>query len=302
VGPERQGGIGCALRDAYAWHDLAGLGRAAADLGYGALFLPEVGARDTLAALTGLAGEVGPPTRLGTGVVPLPARSVPLLAVAAATAQERSGGRLILGLGTGPAVAGALDRLRDVVVALRTAFATGEGELDGERFRLGLVPPEPPPIWIAALGPRAVRLAGELADGVLLNWCTPERVAEATAAIHRTAADAGRDPAGVTIGVYVRAALTPGTDETLLVAAAEYGSYPGYARQFRAMGIDPGDAAAIAGAVCLRGDPVVARDRLLAYRQAGADLPVVYPIVRPRTPDRAPDPTEALATLRALAP
>ena len=294
--------LGFALRDAYGWADLADLARAGRDLGYRALFLPEVGSRDTLAALTGLAGEVSGQMLLGTGVVPLLSRNPGLLAMAAVTVQERSAGRLVLGLGTGPAVPGALDRLRSTVLALRTLFREGGATLAGERLRIDLVPDEPPPIWIAALGPRAVRLAGEIADGVVLNWCTPERVAEAAGAIAQAAADAGRDPARITIAVYVRAAIARETQGALLAAAAAYGSYPAYARQFSAMGIDATDPAAIVAAVCLTGEPDAARTRLAAYHAAGAHMPVVYPVVRPRTGSRAPDPDEALASLSALAP
>ena len=119
--------LGFALRDAYRWHDLAALARMGEDAGFDALFLPEVGARDTLATLAALAGETSR-LRLGTGVVPLPSRSPALLAIAAATVQERSGGRLLLGLGTGPSGPGALDRLRATVGALREAFAGGDGD------------------------------------------------------------------------------------------------------------------------------------------------------------------------------
>ena len=293
---------GFALRDAYAWNDLVALARAGRDLGYETLFLPEVGARDTLATLTGLAGDVPGPLLLGTGVVPLPSRTPGLLATAAATVQERSGGRLVLGLGTGPATPGALERLRATVVALRTLFVEGEATLDGERLALGLIPVQPPPIWVAALGPRAVALGGEVADGVLLNWCTPARVRAATAEIARAAGDAGRDPGSVTVAVYLRAAAAPGTREPLLAMAAEYGSYPAYARQFAAMGIDPSDPAAIAEAVCLPDDRDAARERLAAYRAAGAHLPVVYPVVRPPVGRARPDPGEARAALADLAP
>src|SRR5436190_22966029 len=117
------------------------------------MFMPEVGSRDVLAALTGIAGETEA-LMLGSGVLPIPARSPRLLAKASATVQERSNGRLILGVGTGPAVRGALDRLRATVEMLRAAFADAEATTpDGESFRLGLVPSTPPPIWIAALGP-----------------------------------------------------------------------------------------------------------------------------------------------------
>src|SRR5215471_17646153 len=110
VEERRVDGLAFALRDPYPWDDLAGLARGGESLGYHALFLPEVGSRDVLAALTGLAGETDS-LLLASGVLPLPARSSRLLAKAAATVQERSGGRLLLGVGTGPAVPGALDRL-----------------------------------------------------------------------------------------------------------------------------------------------------------------------------------------------
>jgi alkanesulfonate monooxygenase SsuD/methylene tetrahydromethanopterin reductase-like flavin-dependent oxidoreductase (luciferase family) len=150
------------------------------------------------------------------------------------------------------------------------------------------------PIWIAALGPKATRLAGEIADGVILNWCTPERVAEARDAIRAAAAEAGRDPGACTISVYVRASFTDRADEALLAAAAEYTSYPSYARQFEAMGVEPTAEGAVE-AVCLRGDPAGAKDRLEAYREAGADVPVVYPVLAP-----GEGPEASIATLEAL--
>ena len=297
TGPERQpGATGFALRDAYPWADLAGLVRAGEAAGYRALFLPEVGARDTLATLTGLAGETDR-LLLGTGVVPLPARSPVLLAMAAATVQERSGGRLLLGLGTGPSVPGALGRLRVTVDALRIAFAGGTEIVEEHPVRTGLALSTPPQIWVAALGPKATRLAGEIADGVVLNWCTPERVIAARAELAEGAALAGRDPAAVTVAVYVRAALADDTVGPARVAAAAYAAYPAYRRQFQAMGIDPADADAVVRGVMLT-DPAEARDRLSAYRAAGAHLPVVYPVLPPGEPSAA----AALHTLETLAP
>ena len=113
---------------------------------------------------------------------------------------------------------------------------------------------------------------------MILNWCTPDRVAEARDAIRGAAGEAGRDPDSVTIAVYVRASFSGRADEGLLAAAGQYASYPAYARQFEAMGVEPSPEAVV-NAVCLRGDPDRARERLDAYRQAGADLPVVYPVL-----------------------
>jgi alkanesulfonate monooxygenase SsuD/methylene tetrahydromethanopterin reductase-like flavin-dependent oxidoreductase (luciferase family) len=291
-----RGSTGFALRDPYAWTDLSALSASGARLGYGALFLPEIAARDALAAITGLAGERGGHL-LATGVVPLPSRTPQLLAMAAATAQERSGGRLVLGLGTGPSRSGALERLRRTVVALREVLRDGRAKIDGEALHLTLVPGQPPPVWIAALGPNAVRVAGEVADGVLLNWCTPDRVARARRELAEGAKAAGRDPLEVTVGVYVRACAD--ADETasrtaLAAAAAEYASYASYARQFASMGL--GDEAVRASAahragrpqdvparlvdeLCLSGRADEAARRLDGYRAAGADVPVVYPVI-----------------------
>ena len=283
-------GTAFTIRDPLPWPDVAAIAREGESLGYAAVLLPEIGARDTAATLMGLAGETST-LLLGTGVIPMAARTSKLAAMAAATVQERSGGRHVLGVGTGGAAPGALDRLRTYVEEIRTLIGARAA---GVALRLPL--PAPVPIWIAALGPRATRLAGEIADGVILNWCTPDRVAEARDAIRAAAGEAGRDPDSVTISVYVRAAFTDRADEALLGAAAEYASYPAYARQFEAMGVEPSPGAVV-DAVCLRGDRDAARERLDAYRRAGADLPVVYPALAP-----GEGPEASIAVLRALAP
>jgi len=309
--PRQPVGTAFALRDPLPWADLAAIVRAAEQAGYSALFLPEIAGRDALVTLGALAGE----TRdlfLGTGILPVASRSTMLTAMGAATVHERSGGRLVLGLGTGGLGGGALARLREEVLALRTLFAGGSLELEGETHRLSLEPGSPVPIWISALGPKSMRLAGEVADGVLLNWCPPERVATARGAVIEGAEAAGRDPSAVAVAVYVRAWV--GEDEArampaLKAAAAQYASYPAYARQFQEVGLGPEAEAASAArsagriqevpaalvrAVCALGE--AARDRIEAYRDAGADPVVVYPV--PAGPTAA----SIERTLSALAP
>lgn len=290
------------------WDGLARLTRLGEELGYAALFLPEIVARDGFAALAALAGE----TRdllLGTGVLPMRSRTPLLTAMGAATVQERSGGRLVLGLGTGSAGRGALDELRRTVGDVRSLL---RGERVGGQASLALLPGAEVPVWISAMGPRAFRLAGEVADGALLNWCTPERVAFARAEVARGAEAAGRDPRSVTMAVYVRSWV--GQDagaaiDVLKAAAGEYAGYPAYARQFEQLGM--GAEASSAAAAVRAGRPEDAPDvlvhaftafgdrapeRLDAYRQAGADLVLVYPVA-------VGDPAPSIeATLRALAP
>lgn len=310
-GGARPRGLGFALRDPLPWSAFAAAVREGEALGYRAVFLPEIAGRDAVAALAALAGE----TRellLGTGVLPMRSRTPMLTAMGAATVQERSGGRLILGLGTGAVGRGALEELRRTVRDVRDLLEGRAVERGGRRLRLALPPGSEVPIWVSALGPRAFRLAGEIADGALLNWCTPERVVEARAAMARGAEAAGRDPDGVTIGVYVRSWVgedTAAAMRALKAAAGEYAGYPAYARQFEQLGMGAEAAAARAAVAAGRPDEVPdvlvhaftafgdgARDRLEAYRQAGADLVVVYPVA-------AGDPAASvLGTLRGLAP
>jgi alkanesulfonate monooxygenase SsuD/methylene tetrahydromethanopterin reductase-like flavin-dependent oxidoreductase (luciferase family) len=307
------GGTAFALRDAFAWPIFSALAQEGERLGYAAVFLPEIGGRDALVALGELAGQAER-LHLATGIVPMTSRTPLLTAMAASTVQERSSGRLVLGLGTGPPGPGALDRLRDMVGTVRRLLAGDRVEIEGRAMQLSLVPAEPVPIWISALGPRAATLAGAVADGVILNWCAPERVAEAVGQVREGADRAGRDPIGIIVAVYVRASL--GEDpafalRALRAAAGEYASYPAYARQFASMGLESearaAAAARVAGrpddvpealvrAVCLIGEGATARDRLDAFREAGADVPVVYPVASGQDP-----PGSVAATLRAAA-
>jgi alkanesulfonate monooxygenase SsuD/methylene tetrahydromethanopterin reductase-like flavin-dependent oxidoreductase (luciferase family) len=311
--PRQPTGTGFALRDPLPWDEYTASVREGEAAGYRALFLPEIAGRDALVALGALAGETDA-LLLGTGILPIASRSTLLTAMGAATVHERSGGRMLLGIGTGDIGAGALGRLREEVQALRSLLDGGTVERKGRQVALSLLPGSPIPIWISCLGPRSMQLAGEIADGVLLNWCPPERVTFARDRISEGAEAAGRDPAQIRVGVYLRACVDEDPDRSLGVireAAARYASYPAYARQFEAVGL--GEEARKAAAtlpsadpsgvpehlvreVCLVGSKHEARARLEAYRSAGADLPVVYPV-----PAGAAGPS-IRATLTALAP
>jgi alkanesulfonate monooxygenase SsuD/methylene tetrahydromethanopterin reductase-like flavin-dependent oxidoreductase (luciferase family) len=307
----RAGTTGFALRDPLPWGDLSAIVRAAETAGYDALWLPQVTARDPFVALGALAGETRDPL-LATGVVPMRSRTAMSTAMAAATVHERSDGRLVLGIGTGGAGRGALDELRSYVDTVRSLLSGEEiAECNGRPERLSLALPSPPPIWISALGPRSMRLAGEIADGALLNWCPPERVAFARARIAEGAKAAGRDAAQVAIAVYVRSWVgddPAGGMSAMRAAAAEYASYPAYARQFEQVGLGTEAAAAaeahragrpddvpegLVSAVTAFGDD--AATRVSEFAEVGAH-PVIYPV--------AVDGSAASieATLLALAP
>ena len=120
----------------------------------------------------------------GISVVPLDAWNIAELARAAReTARTATG--FVLGVGSGRAGKGALDLVRAGVATLRR-------DVPGV------------PIYIGALGPRMLRLAGEVADGAALNWCDGERVAWSREQVADGARRAGRDPKAVRIVEYIR--------------------------------------------------------------------------------------------------
>ena len=307
-----------ALRDPIPWTEFRDVVGMIEETGYRALFLPEIAGREAFSTLSALADHTQR-LQLGTGVVTSVSRRVQITAMAAATVHEVSGGRLVLGLGAGPSGSGSLERLQAYVTALRALLAGERVEVEAvsgppTSVRLTAPPATPPPIWLAALGPRAMRLAGEVADGVLLNWCPPERVAVARELVREGAERAGRDPGRITIAAYVRACVGQDDDAafaSLRAAAGEYAAIPAYRRQFELAGFATEAAAAAAAhanrrpddvparlvrGVTLSGDASSARAGLEQFRAAGVDLPVVYPVA---ARDRN---SSLLGTLLALAP
>ncbi|MGH2725175.1 MAG: LLM class flavin-dependent oxidoreductase [Actinomycetota bacterium] len=286
---------GARVRQVVPWRDLLQIVETVEETGYEAVFTPEIAAREAFSTLAGFAGATTR-LRLATGVVRMDRRDVQTTALAAATIDDLSAGRFVLGLGSSGAIEEARRFLRDVREALlgRDVVEDGPG---GQTDVAGLDHPAPGvPVFLAALGPRMTELAGEAADGVLLNWCTPERVVRARQEVARGAERAGRDPGRVAVAVYVRACLGHDRAHALTAlreVAGQYAAMPKYRRQFEAMGL--GNEAEAAGrptggpgwdhvprglveTVCLLGTREQAQERLAAFHQAGADLVVVYPV------------------------
>jgi probable F420-dependent oxidoreductase len=164
-----------------------------AELGYTDLWSAEADAADGFTPLA-LASTWAPSMQLGVGIVPAFTRGPALLAQSAAAMAEAAPGRFTLGLGSssdviverwnGIAFDRPYARVRDTLRFLRKALAgekvTEEYETFRVRgFRLGRPPEIPPPVFVAALRPGMLRLAGREADGVVLNWLSAEDVAKA---------------------------------------------------------------------------------------------------------------------------
>jgi alkanesulfonate monooxygenase SsuD/methylene tetrahydromethanopterin reductase-like flavin-dependent oxidoreductase (luciferase family) len=163
-----------------------------------------------------------------------------------------------------------------------------------------------------------LRLAGEVADGVILNWIPPDRVPWAVARVHQGCRRANRDPGSVKVVCYVRTAVTDNAEvgwQVLRRLAATYAAMPSYARMFeeaghghavaamraawQAGGVDA--AASVMPEEFVRGLGVVgtAADCLRAlrrYRGAGVDVVAAYPF-----PVGADAVTSMRATIQGLA-
>jgi probable F420-dependent oxidoreductase len=173
--------------------DLVELCGRAEEAGYTDLWTAEVGGADGLTPLGALAVTTRT-ARLGTGIVPVFTRPPALLAMSAAALQDLSGGRFVLGLGTssdviverwmGGSFKRPLTRLREYVEVIRASLAGGTVEFEGlttsvDGYRIQHDPGAPVPIHLAALGPTACALAGEVADGVIFFLKTPDGVRQA---------------------------------------------------------------------------------------------------------------------------
>ena len=189
--------------------------REAEALGYTSFWVNHPGQTDGLAALAGAARETRR-VRLGVGVIPLHTRG-PESIVHGVGATALPLDRLLLGVGSPNP--DSLKRVRDGVAALRARLQTQ--------------------IVVAALGPRMCRLAGEVADGVLFNWVTPEYARRSADLVREGAAAAKRQPPR--LFSYVRVAVGPAAHARLEEEAARYGAIPAYAANFARMGVKPID-------------------------------------------------------------
>src|SRR5579864_6383205 len=194
--------------------DQLAVAQAAEAMGYDSIWTAEAYGSDAATVLAWLAASTSR-IKLGAGILQIPARSAAMTAMTAATIDQLSGGRFILGLGSsGPQVSEGwhgvrfgrqLQRTREYVAVVRMALAHQKVELHGETLELPL--PNGPgkvlkltvrpvqdriPIYLAVLGPKNVALAGEIADGWLPVFFSPEHTAKLRAPLEEGAARAGR--------------------------------------------------------------------------------------------------------------
>jgi F420-dependent oxidoreductase-like protein len=296
-------------------------------LGYDSAWAAEAYGSDTATVLAWLAAGTSR-IKLGSAIFQMPARSPAMTAMTAATIDVLSGGRMVLGLGTsGPQVAEGwhgqrfgrqLQRTREYVAVLRMALARERVDFHGETLELPL--PDGPgkplklmiapvqeriPIYLAAIGPKNTALAGEIADGWIPIFFSPEHVAEVRAPLEEGAARSGRSLAhfdiAPTVNTYVSDDVEGARDRMRPFLALYIGGmgsrqqnfynqlvqrygFGDAAREIQDLYLDgKKDEAAAAlpdeliDLTTLCGPKEHVRDRLAAYREAGVGTLTVAP-------------------------
>jgi F420-dependent oxidoreductase-like protein len=204
--------------------------REAERLGYDSVWAAEAYGSDAATILGWIAGQTAT-IRIGSAIFQMPGRSPAMTAMTAATLDQLSDGRMILGIGSsGPQVAEGwhgqrfgrqIQRTREYVAVVRQALARERLEFHGETLELPL--PDGPgkalkltiapvqeriPIYLAAIGPNNTRLAGEIADGWIPTLFSPEHVAEFRPLLEEGAARAGRSLNGFDVAPTVNVFVT----------------------------------------------------------------------------------------------
>ncbi len=297
--------------------------RLAEQIGYDTVYTTHIAGWESLTVLTAYTMRTQR-IRVGTGVVPIYTRTPATMAQTAASIDTVSNGRLTLGLGVShrPVVEGwhgqTIDRpvreMREYVGIVR-AVLRGEDPPAGEKWRTGFrlvgVGPRPQlPVYVAALSPAMLRLAGEVADGVMLWLCCPEYIREVVIPEVRAGRErAGRTLEGFDVVAAVPAAAVGDTRDTYRTMRRELLPYfglpfyramlerAGFGEEIQAFDGAGGDVEAMQKAISERflqelgavGDAAAVRAGIERYRGVGVTSPCVGPIGR----------TDVEATLRA---
>ena len=297
-------------------------------LGYDSVWAAEAYGSDAATVLAWLAA--GTETiKLGSAIFQMPGRTPAMTAMTAATIDELSGGRMILGIGSsGPQVAEGwhgqrfgrqLQRTREYVTVVRKALARERLEFKGETLELPL--PDGPgkalklmispvqdriPIYLAAIGPKNTALAGEVADGWIPTFFSPEHVDEFRERLQEGADRAGRSLDGFDIAPTVQSYISDDREMARNLMRPVLALYIGgmgsrkqnfYNNLVQRYGFEAAAAEVqdlylegkkeeageaipdvLIDSICLCGPRDVVHDRLQAFRDAGVGTLMVSPM------------------------
>jgi F420-dependent oxidoreductase-like protein len=249
-----------------------------------------------LAAYANATERVG----LGTGILPIYTRHPTAMVQMAATLDELSGGRFILGIGVshkvtvesmwGMRLESPVEAMREYLEIVRTSLRDGGCSIDGKYFSAHWAYAGPRraemPVMISALNPRMLELAGELADGIVVYMCSPAYIRDQII----PALTAGRLKAGKTLEGFEIVAAVPvslttdraGGQDVFRKTVERYANLPYYRKMMDASGFKAQlEAGEISEAMLEElsgiGDESHVRDVIRRYREAGVTLPAVGP-------------------------
>ncbi|HET7338525.1 MAG TPA: LLM class flavin-dependent oxidoreductase [Candidatus Dormibacteraeota bacterium] len=256
--------------------------------GYESLWTTQLpGARDASLVLAAYAAATKT-VKLGTGVLPIYTRHPTAMVQMAATVDELSGGRFILGIGVSHKVTveamwglqldSPVDAMREYLTIVRDSVRTGASGFEGKYFtaRWSYLGPrrEDMPIMISALNPRMLELAGELADGVVLYMCPPRYIeAEVIPRVRAGREKAGKPMDGFEVVAAIDACATADRAAALATYKStldRYASLPFYRKAMEAGDMNSDVLAAI-------GDAKHVKAAIARYRDAGVTVPGVGP-------------------------
>ncbi len=290
----------------------------AESLGYESAWAAEGHGGDQFAILSA-AAVATTEIRLGTAISSVYVRTAPTLAMAAATVDQLSGGRFVLGLGSshkvqvepehGVPYGKPITRTRETIELIRALLRDGEARCLGETIRiesfdLWFQPLRADlPIYTAAVFEKMIQVTGELADGIILTRSSTETAARVRRHLAEGAARVGRDASSIEITTLLPTAVADDRAEALDLMrpglALYAGFFPRYNRLLAEHGFEAEAAAiqeawargnrddairavsdAMVQATSVAGRPEECRERIEEYRASGIDLPIISPFAR----------------------
>ena len=222
------------------WDQQREVSQEAAKLGYTSIWTPEGNGQDSfhLCVQRWQATTEIVPEGLTTGIAvsPVMYRTPLSFAMEGGTVSDITGGKFIMGIGSGGAYRpqaraalgvgrmSALALMRDYLSVVRPLVHGERVDYEGDTttlkgMRLGMRPAPETPVYLGALGPKMLEMSGELADGASLNWCTPEQIAWSRDRIAEGAAKAGRDPSEINVAEYIRICVDDDVDMARIALA-----------------------------------------------------------------------------------
>ncbi len=327
--------LGFALSGGLEPRDIVDCVKLADELGYESAWIAEGHGGDQFAILAACAMATRR-IQLGTSISSVFVRSVPTIAMAAATLDNLSNQRCILGLGSSHRVqvvpehgipyGKPVTRVRESVEIIRTLLREGVVSYKGEtvtieHFDLWFTPTRRAiPIYLSALFPTMLQVCGEIAQGVIMTWSTLDAGPRAAENIAIGAQRAGRQPEEIDIATLLPCNVTTDRHKAFDAMRAAVGFYGGFFPRYNRLIAESGFPAAAAAiktawqqggreaatrvvpdeliaAIGIAGTPTECRERVEVYRRSGIKLPIISPRLSGHDPKQ-----QVIDALRACAP